>query len=174
MKNGLYATKGVPQIDMYLGGDDFDDVIIKYMVSEFKRMEGVDLVVDRRLRKVAEKAKIALSTSLQTEINLPNVTTEDLKIILTREKFESLVSHFAERIKIFCEKGLKKAGITASNVEGVVLVGGMANVPMVRRVITEVFRKSPMKGVAHEEAVALGATKADTEGCVGCEFTLNN
>ncbi|KAL5705476.1 hypothetical protein ACHQM5_023774 [Ranunculus cassubicifolius] len=179
MKNGMYTTKGIPQIDMYLGGDDFDNAIIKYLVSEFKSMEGIDLVEDTRLRKVAEEAKIALSSSLETEINVPNITidsaggSKDLKIILTREKFESLVSHLADRITKFCEKGLKKAGITAKDVTDLVLVGGMANVPLVKRVLTEVFGKSPMGGVVHEEAVALGATKADTEGCVGCQFMFD-
>ncbi|KAL5705477.1 hypothetical protein ACHQM5_023775 [Ranunculus cassubicifolius] len=166
-------------MDMYLGGDDFDDAILKFIVSEFKRMEGIDLVEDIRLRKAAEEAKIALSSSLETEINVPNITSDldgrsmDLKIILTRETFESLVSHFAERITKFCEKGLKKAGLTAKDIADVVLVGGMANVPLVKRVLTEVFGKSPMGGVVHKEAVALGATKADTEGCVGCHFNFN-
>ncbi|KAL5722237.1 hypothetical protein ACHQM5_005781 [Ranunculus cassubicifolius] len=172
---GAYTIKGLPQRGMYLGGDDFDDVILKYIVSEFKIKEGIDLVEDRRLREAAEKAKIALSTSIETKIKLPNVITDpsgdsrDLKIKLTREKFETLAGNLTEKIRQLCVKSLNKASISAKDLKDVLLVGGMANVPMVKRVIEEVFGKAPKRGVDKEAAVACGAVMvvAEASSCLG-------
>ncbi|KAL5722207.1 hypothetical protein ACHQM5_005753 [Ranunculus cassubicifolius] len=169
-----FTLRGLPQRDLYLGGDDFDDVILKYLVSEFKSVDGSDLVEDERLRKAAEEAKIALSSSTETEINLPNIITDpskgsrDLNIRLTREKFESLAGKLTKKIKELCEKCLNKADTNAKDLEDVILVGGMANVPMVRRVVAEVLGRVPMRGVNNEEASALGTAMAvEAQGCVG-------
>ncbi|KAL5722238.1 hypothetical protein ACHQM5_005782 [Ranunculus cassubicifolius] len=168
-----FKVRGSPKRDMNLGGNDFDDVVLKYLVKEFKIKEGIDLAEDGRLRKAAEEAKIALSTSLQTEINLANIITDlsggskDLNVTLTREKFESLVTDLTEKIKNHCEKCLNKAGLRARDVDEVLLVGGMGSVAIVRRVVSEVFGKDPNRGLNSEEVVALGAAMSVEAGCLG-------
>lgn len=163
--------------DMYFGGDDFDFVIAEFLVNEFKNNEGIDLTnntsIIESLRNVAEKAKVDLSSSSETEINVPIFTidasggTMGLKVALSRSKFEALAGHLIEKIKDHCESHLKNIGFTAKNVDEVILVGGMAKVPMVKKVVSEVFGKSPAQGLNPEEAVALGAATAVDAGCLG-------
>ncbi|KAK6241260.1 hypothetical protein SCA6_006649 [Theobroma cacao] len=156
------ATNG----DTFLGGEDFDNALLDFLVSEFKKTEGIDLSKDRlalqRLREAAEKAKIELSSTSQTEINLPFITADasgakHLNITLTRSKFESLVNHLIERTKTPCKNCLKDAGISTKDVDEVLLVGGMTRVPKVQEVVSAIFGKSPSKGVNPDEAVAMGA-----------------
>ncbi|KAH9685153.1 70 kDa heat shock protein [Citrus sinensis] len=156
------ATNG----DTFLGGEDFDNALLEFLVSEFKRTERIDLSQDKlalqRLRESAEKAKIELSSTSQTEINLPFITADasgakHLNITLTRSKFETLVNHLIERTKAPCKNCLKDANITIKDVDEVLLVGGMTRVPKVQEIVTEIFGKSPSKGVNPDEAVALGA-----------------
>ncbi|PIA50516.1 hypothetical protein AQUCO_01300924v1 [Aquilegia coerulea] len=155
--------------DNFLGGDDFDNAIVEYLVSEIKRTEAIDLTNDilaiHRLRDAAEKAKIELSSTLETEIYLPFITTDasgakHLNITLTRSKFESLANNLIERIRNTCEKCLKNAGITAKEVDEVLLVGGMARVPKVQEAVTEILGREPSKGVNPDEANVLGAAAA--------------
>jgi molecular chaperone DnaK len=156
------ATNG----DTFLGGEDFDNALLDFLVSEFKRTESIDLSKDRlalqRLREAAEKAKIELSSTTQTEINLPFITADasgakHLNITLTRSKFENLVNNLIERTKAPCKNCLKDASISAKDVDEVLLVGGMTRVPKVQEVVTEIFGKTPSKGVNPDEAVAMGA-----------------
>ncbi|PKI46811.1 hypothetical protein CRG98_032808, partial [Punica granatum] len=156
------ATNG----DTFLGGEDFDNALLEFLVSEFKRTEGIDLSKDRlalqRLREAAEKAKIELSSTSQTDINLPFITADasgakHLNITLTRSKFETLVDHLIERTKNPCKNCLKDAGILTKDVTEVLLVGGMTRVPKVQEIVADIFGKSPSKGVNPDEAVAMGA-----------------
>ncbi|KAI3870100.1 hypothetical protein MKW92_031137, partial [Papaver armeniacum] len=156
------ATNG----DTFLGGEDFDNTLLEYLVSEFKRTESIDLSKDRlalqRLREAAEKAKIELSSTSQTEINLPFITADasgakHLNITMTRSKLESLVNHLIERTKNPCKSCLKDAGVSVKDIDEVLLVGGMTRVPKVQEVVSEIFGKSPSKGVNPDEAVAMGA-----------------
>nr|AOM73720.1 ms4b-like protein [Brassica oleracea] len=156
------ATNG----DTFLGGEDFDNTLLEYLVSEFKRSDNIDLTKDKlalqRLREAAEKAKIELSSTSQTEINLPFITTDDsgekhLNITLTRSKFEALVSKLIERTRSPCQNCLKDAGVSIKEIDEVLLVGGMTRVPKVQDIVSEIFGKSPCKGVNPDEAVAMGA-----------------
>ncbi|KAJ8768976.1 hypothetical protein K2173_023971 [Erythroxylum novogranatense] len=165
ISNGVFEVKATNG-DTFLGGEDFDNVLLDFFVSEFKRTEGIDLTKDRlalqRLREAAEKAKIELSSTAQTDINLPFITADasgakHLNITLTRSKFESLVSGLIDRTKGPCLNCLKDAGISTKDVDEVLLVGGMTRVPKVQQVVTEIFAKNPSKGVNPDEAVALGA-----------------
>ena len=149
-----------------MGGEDFDNALLEYLVSEFKRTDNIDLSKDKlalqRLREAAEKAKIELSSTSQTEINLPFITADasgakHLNITLTRSKFETLVSSLIERTRIPCKNCLKDAGISINDVDEVLLVGGMTRVPKVQEIVSEIFGKSPSKGVNPDEAVAMGA-----------------
>ncbi|MFS7979395.1 putative Heat shock protein 70 family [Helianthus anomalus] len=155
------ATNG----DTFLGGEDFDNALLDFLVGEFKTAEGIDLTKDRlalqRLREAAEKAKIELSSTTQTDINLPFITADasgakHLNITLTRSKFEALVSALIERTKNPCKNCVKDAGVTTKEIDEVLLVGGMT-LPKVQDVVTEIFGKSPSKGVNPDEAVAMGA-----------------
>lgn len=165
ISNGVFEVKATNG-DTFLGGEDFDNTLLEFLVSEFKRTEGIDLSKDRlalqRLREAAEKAKIELSSTSQTEINLPFITADasgakHLNITLTRSKFESLVNHLIERTRGPCKSCLKDAGISTKEVDEVLLVGGMTRVPKVQEVVSEIFGKSPSKGVNPDEAVAMGA-----------------
>ncbi|KAH9326479.1 hypothetical protein KI387_006657 [Taxus chinensis] len=156
------ATNG----DTFLGGEDFDNALLQYLVDEFRKSENIDLSKDKlalqRLREAAEKAKVELSSSSQTEINLPFITADasgakHLNITMTRSKFESLVNDLIGRTRSPCEKCLKDAGVSASEVNEVLLVGGMSRVPKVQEVVAEIFGKTPSKGVNPDEAVAMGA-----------------
>ncbi|KAK1414579.1 hypothetical protein QVD17_30326 [Tagetes erecta] len=165
ISNGVFEVKATNG-DTFLGGEDFDNALLDFLVGEFKRTEGIDLTKDRlalqRLREAAEKAKIELSSTTQTDINLPFITADasgakHLNITLTRSKFEALVSHLIERTKNPCKNCVKDAGVTTKEVDEVLLVGGMTRVPKVQEVVTEIFGKTPSKGVNPDEAVAMGA-----------------
>jgi len=152
--------------DTFLGGEDFDRAVIDYLVAEFKKDQGIDLGKDRlalqRLREAAEKAKIELSSSQQTEINLPYVTADasgpkHLAIKLTRAKLESLVEDLIQRTIEPCRVALKDAGLKASEVEEVILVGGQTRMPKVQDAVKQFFGKEPRKDVNPDEAVAVGA-----------------
>ncbi len=152
--------------DTHLGGDDFDNEIIKWLADEFQAEERVDLRKDpmalQRLKEAAEKAKIELSSSQETDINLPYVTAIDgvpkhLVKKLTRAKFEQLVDALVERTLEPCRKALKDAGLSAADVNDVILVGGSTRMPKIQEVVEKFFGKKPSKGVNPDEVVAVGA-----------------
>jgi len=152
--------------DTFLGGEDFDQRIIDFIITEFKKDQGVDLSKDvlalQRLKESAEKAKIELSSSAQTDINLPYITADasgpkHLNIKLTRAKLESLVEELIERTIAPCRTALKDAGVSAADVHDVILVGGMTRMPKVQEKVKELFGKEPRKDVNPDEAVAVGA-----------------
>lgn len=152
--------------DTFLGGEDFDQRIIDYLADTFKREQGVDLKNDvlalQRLKEAAEKAKIELSSSQQTDINLPYITADasgpkHLVVKLTRAKLESLVEDLIERSMIPCKTALKDSGLSLSDVDDVILVGGMTRMPKVQEKVKEFFGKEPRKDVNPDEAVAVGA-----------------
>ena len=152
--------------DTFLGGEDFDQRLIDYLCDEFKREQGIDLRNDvlalQRLKEAAEKAKIELSSSQQTEINLPYITADKngpkhLAIKITRAKFESLVEDLIEKTVEPCRIALKDAGLKISDIEDVILVGGMTRMPKVQETVKDFFGKEPRKDVNPDEAVAVGA-----------------
>ena len=152
--------------DTFLGGEDFDKQIMDYLVAEFKKDQGVDLTNDplalQRLREAAEKAKIELSSREQTDINLPYITADatgpkHMNIKITRAKFESLVEDLVARSIEPCKIALKDAGLSASEIDDVILVGGSTRVPMVQARVKEFFGKEPRRDVNPDEAVAMGA-----------------
>jgi len=152
--------------DTFLGGEDFDKRVIDYLVSEFKKDQGVDLRNDplalQRLKEGAERAKIELSTTEQTEINLPYITADasgpkHLNIKLTRAKLESLVEDLVKKTIGPCRTALDDAGLKVSEIEDVILVGGQTRMPMVQKAVTELFGQAPRRDVNPDEAVALGA-----------------
>lgn len=152
--------------DTHLGGDDFDQVIINWLASEFESEEGLDLCKDpmalQRLKEAAEKAKVELSSSTQTEINLPYVTAtasgpKHLVKTLTRAKFEQLADELIRRSMIPCEKALKDAGLSKSDIDEVILVGGSTRIPRIQEEVEKFFGKKPSKGVNPDEVVAIGA-----------------
>src|SRR5918995_110486 len=152
--------------DTFLGGEDFDQRLIDYVVGEFKKEQGVDLSKDvlalQRLKESAEKAKIELSSSQQTEVNLPYITADQsgpkhLAMKITRAKFESLVDELIERTIEPCRIAIKDAGVKVSDIEDVILVGGQTRMPKVQEKVKEVFAKEPRKDVNPDEAVAIGA-----------------
>jgi molecular chaperone DnaK len=152
--------------DTHLGGDDFDQRIIDFLVTEFKREQGIDLKQDRmalqRLKEAAEKAKIELSTAQQTEVNLPFITADaagpkHMAINLTRAKLEQLVGELVDGTLEPVKKALQDAGVTASQVDEVVLVGGQTRMPLVQEKVKAFFGKEPHKGVNPDEVVAIGA-----------------
>ncbi|MDO4874323.1 MAG: molecular chaperone DnaK [Candidatus Gracilibacteria bacterium] len=158
----VLATNG----DTKLGGDDFDQAIFEYVMSEFKKETGIDLMNDamavQRVRSASEKAKIELSASTQTEINEPFIAMNDgvpsnLNITLTRAKFEELIAPLVERSIEPCKKVLKDAGLQASQINEVILVGGSTRVPLVKHKVEQFFGKKPNESVHPDEAVALGA-----------------
>ncbi|MCK9984137.1 MAG: molecular chaperone DnaK [Azoarcus sp.] len=159
----VLATNG----DTFLGGEDFDQRLIDYIVTEFKKEQGVDLKNDvlalQRLKEAAEKAKIELSSSQQTEVNLPYITADatgpkHLAIKITRAKFESLVDDLVQRTIEPCRIALKDAGVKVSDIDDVILVGGMTRMPKVQEKVKEFFAKDPRKDVNPDEAVAVGAS----------------
>ncbi|MEI6802888.1 MAG: molecular chaperone DnaK [Burkholderiales bacterium] len=152
--------------DTFLGGEDFDQRIIDFIIAEFKKEQGVDLGKDvlalQRLKEAAEKAKIELSSSSQTDINLPYVTADasgpkHLNIKLTRAKLESLVEELIERTIAPCRMAIKDAGVNVADINDVILVGGMTRMPKVQEKVKELFGKEPRKDVNPDEAVAVGA-----------------
>lgn len=163
--DGVFEVKSTNG-DTHLGGDDFDQRIIDYLADEFKNQEGIDLRKDpmalQRLKEAAEKAKIELSSSSTTDVNLPFVTaTQDgpkhLNITVTRSKFEQLIDDLVQKTKIPCEQAIKDAGVSASQIDEVILVGGSTRIPMVQELVKKVFGKEPHKGVNPDEVVAVGA-----------------
>jgi molecular chaperone DnaK len=156
------ATNG----DTHLGGDDFDQRVMDWIAEEFRKENGVDLRRDRmalqRLKEAAEKAKIELSSTLETEINLPFITADasgpkHLAMKLTRAKLESLVDDLIQRTVPPCRQAMKDAGVTAGDIDEVVLVGGQTRMPKVQQLVTQLFGKEPHKGVNPDEVVAVGA-----------------
>lgn len=152
--------------DTFLGGEDFDQRVIDYIISEFKKEQGVDLSKDvlalQRLKEAAEKAKIELSNSAATDINLPYITADasgpkHLNIKLTRAKLESLVEELIERTIAPCRTAIKDAGVSVNDISDVILVGGMTRMPKVQEKVKEFFGKEPRKDVNPDEAVAVGA-----------------
>lgn len=165
ISNGVFEVKATNG-DTFLGGEDFDNTLLEFLVAEFKKTEGIDLSNDRlalqRLREAAEKAKIELSSTSQTDISLPFISADSsgakhLNITLTRSKFESLVGNLIERTRLPCKNCLKDAGVSLNEVDEVLLVGGMTRVPKVQQIVQEIFGKAPSKGVNPDEAVAMGA-----------------
>ena len=163
--DGVFEVKSTNG-DTFLGGEDFDARIIGYLADEFKKESGIDLRQDKlalqRLKEGAEKAKIELSSSGQTEVNLPFITADasgpqHLNIKLTRAKLEALVEDLVQRTVEPCKKALKDAGLKASEIDEVILVGGMTRMPEVQETVKEFFGRDPHKGVNPDEVVALGA-----------------
>jgi molecular chaperone DnaK len=163
--DGVFEVKSTDG-DTHLGGDDFDQAIIDWLAGEFKKDEGVDLKRDpmalQRLKEAAEKAKIELSSSTQTEINLPYIMPVDgipkhLVKTLTRSKFEQLTDSLINATIEPCRKAMKSAGLTASDIDEVILVGGSTRIPAVQEKVKNFFGKNPSKGVNPDEVVAVGA-----------------
>ena len=163
--DGVFEVKSTNG-DTHLGGDDFDHVIIDWLADEFKKDEGVDLRQDpmamQRLKDAAEKAKIELSSSTSTEINLPYITAtasgpKHLVRTLTRAKFEQLASSLIDAVAAPCMQALKDAGLTASQIDEVILVGGSTRIPAIQDKVKQIFGKEPNKGVNPDEVVAVGA-----------------
>jgi len=163
--DGVFEVKSTNG-DTFLGGEDFDARIIDYLADEFRKEQGIDLRKDRlalqRLKEAAEKAKIELSSSMQTEVNLPFITADasgpkHLNIKLTRAKLEALVDDLIQRTIPPCQAALKDAGLKPSEVDEVILVGGMTRMPKVQETVKQLFGREPHKGVNPDEVVALGA-----------------
>jgi molecular chaperone DnaK len=163
--DGVFEVKSTNG-DTHLGGDDFDQKIIDWLADEFLRSHGIDLRKDRmalqRLKEAAEKAKIELSSTMQTSINLPFITADQsgpkhLDLTLSRAKLESLVADLLQRTVGPCRQALKDAGWSPSDVDEVVLVGGMTRMPKVQEIVKEIFGKDPHRGVNPDEVVAVGA-----------------
>lgn len=165
LADGLFEVKSTNG-DTHLGGDDFDHAVINWLISEFKKEQGIDLNNDKmalqRLKEAAEKAKKELSSSLQTDINLPYLTADasgpkHLNVSLTRSKFEELIRDLVEKTRIPCEKAMQDAGLTLNDIDEVILVGGSTRIPLVQETVKNVFNKEPNKSVNPDEAVAMGA-----------------
>src|SRR3954447_5629125 len=163
--DGVFEVKSTNG-DTFLGGEDFDARIIDYLADEFKKDQGIDLRKDKlalqRLKEAAEKAKIELSSAVQTEVNLPFITADQhgpkhLNIKLSRSKLEALVDDLIERTMEPCKKALKDAGLKASDINEVILVGGMTRMPKVGEKVKEFFGREPHRGVNPDEVVAIGA-----------------
>ncbi|MEO5339616.1 MAG: molecular chaperone DnaK [Magnetococcus sp. MYC-9] len=163
--DGVFEVKSTNG-DTFLGGEDFDKAIIDYLAGEFMKESGIDLRKDsmalQRLKEAGEKAKIELSNSTQTDVNLPFITADasgpkHLNISLSRAKLESLVDHLVQRTLGPCRTALKDAGVSTRDIDEVILVGGMTRMPRVQSVVTEFFGKEPHKGVNPDEVVAVGA-----------------
>jgi molecular chaperone DnaK len=163
--DGVFEVKSTNG-DTHLGGADFDRVLVNYFADEFKKEHGIDISKDKaamqRLRDEAEKAKIELSTTTEVDINLPFLTADadgpkHFEHKLSRSKLESLIGDLVDKTAKPCEKALKDAGLKASEIDAVVLVGGMTRMPAVQKKVKEIFGKEPMKGVNPDEVVAIGA-----------------
>ncbi|MDG2187118.1 MAG: molecular chaperone DnaK [Hyphomicrobiales bacterium] len=163
--DGVFEVKSTNG-DTFLGGEDFDGRLVNYLAEEFKKDQGVDILKDKlalqRLKEAAEKAKIELSSTTQTEINLPYITADQsgpkhLNIKLTRAKFETLVADLVDKTITPCEKALKDAGLKPGEIDEVVMVGGMSRMPKVLEKVQNFFGKEPHRGVNPDEVVAIGA-----------------
>lgn len=166
MQKGVFEVKSTNG-DTHLGGEDFDIKLVEHLLNEFKKETGADLSGDRmaiqRIREAAEKAKIELSSATQTEINLPFITADasgpkHINMRLLRSQFEALVNPLVQRTVDPCKKALADAGVKASEVDEVILVGGMTRMPKVVETVKTVFGREPSKGVNPDEAVAIGAS----------------
>ena len=163
--DGVFEVKSTNG-DTFLGGEDFDQLIIDYVADEFKKEQGIDLRSDKmalqRLKEGSEKAKCELSSSMETDINLPFITADasgpkHLNIKLTRAKLESICGKLLDKLTGPCKTALKDAGLSASDINDVILVGGMTRMPAVQEKVKEIFGKTPNKGVNPDEVVAIGA-----------------
>jgi len=163
--DGVFEVKSTNG-DTFLGGEDFDMRLVEYFADEFKKEQGIDLKKDKlalqRLKEAAEKAKIELSSATQTDINLPYITADatgpkHLALKLTRAKFEAIVDDLIQKTIEPCRKAMKDAGVTAAQIDEVVLVGGMTRMPKVQEIVKSFFGKEPHKGVNPDEVVAIGA-----------------
>ena len=163
--DGVFEVKSTNG-DTFLGGEDFDMRLVEYFADEFKKEQGIDLKKDKlalqRLKEAAEKAKIELSSAAQTDINLPYITADasgpkHLALKLTRAKFEAIVDDLIQKTIEPCRKAMKDAGVTAAQIDEVVLVGGMTRMPKVQEIVKNFFGKEPHKGVNPDEVVAIGA-----------------
>jgi len=165
ISGGVFEVKSTNG-DTFLGGEDIDNCILQNLMAEFKQEQGIDLAGDKlavqRLREAAEKAKIELSSTNQTDINLPFITADatgakHLNVQMTRSKLEALVGPLLERTKQPCKDALKDAGVTQKDISEVLLVGGMSRMPRVQQIVKDLFGRDPNKGVNPDEVVALGA-----------------
>src|SRR5207249_7464817 len=163
--DGVFEVKSTNG-DTFLGGEDYDKKIIDYLADEFKKEQGIDLRSDKlalqRLKEAAEKAKIELSSSVQTDVNLPFITADQhgpkhLNIKLSRAKLEQLVDDLVQKTVEPCRNALKDAGVKASEIEEVILVGGMTRMPKVIETVKQFFGREPHRGVNADEVVAIGA-----------------
>ncbi|KAJ3361097.1 70-kilodalton heat shock protein [Allomyces javanicus] len=165
MSKGVFEVKSTNG-DTHLGGEDFDNTLLQWIVAEFKKDEGIDISSDRmalqRVREAAEKAKIELSSTMQTDINLPFITADatgpkHINFKLTRAKFEQLTKPLIDRTVEPCKKAIRDAAVSTKDVNEVILVGGMSRMPKVQELVKEIFGRDPSKGVNPDEAVAIGA-----------------
>lgn len=165
IQKGVFEVKSTNG-DTFLGGEDFDNLLVNHLVSEFKKEQGIDITKDpmamQRLKEAAEKAKIELSSSLQTDINLPYLTMDSsgpkhMNLKLSRSKFENLVGDLIKRTVQPCQKALKDAEVSKSDVGEILLVGGMSRMPKVQSTVQDIFGKQPSRAVNPDEAVAVGA-----------------
>jgi molecular chaperone DnaK len=163
--DGVFEVKSTHG-DTHLGGDDFDQRLIDFLADEFQKSDGIDLRKDpmalQRLKEAAEKAKVELSSSTTTDVNLPFITAtqegpKHLNINISRAKFEQLIDDLVSRTKVPCEQAMKDAGVTASDIDEVILVGGSIRIPMVEKLVKDLFGKDPHKGVNPDEVVGIGA-----------------
>ncbi|GBF51414.1 molecular chaperone DnaK [Leptospira ryugenii] len=163
--DGVFEVKSTNG-DTHLGGDDFDNVVMQWMIDEFKKQTGIDISQDKntvqRLKEAAEKAKIELSGTTTTQINLPFITADasgpkHLDMTLTRAKFDDITKSLVERTRIPCVNALRDAGLSASEIDEVILVGGSTRIPAVQSLVKEIFGKEPNKSVNPDEVVAVGA-----------------
>jgi molecular chaperone DnaK len=163
--DGVFEVKATNG-DTHLGGEDFDLRLVDYLADEFKKEQGIDLRSDKmalqRLKEAGEKAKIELSTSMETEVNLPFITADangpkHLAIKMTRTKLENLVGNLLDKLQTPCRTAMKDAGLSSSDLNEVILVGGMTRMPAVQQRVKDIFGKEPNKGVNPDEVVAMGA-----------------
>ncbi len=163
--DGVFEVKSTNG-DTHLGGDDIDQVLINWLIDEFKKQQGMDISKDKmalqRLKEAAEKAKIELSGTMSTEINLPYLTADQtgpkhLNVSLTRSRFEQMIDELVERTRTPCVNALKDAGLTKDDIDEVILVGGSTRIPLVQKLVKEIFGRDPNKSVNPDEVVAIGA-----------------
>ncbi|GMR24931.1 MAG: molecular chaperone DnaK [Ignavibacteria bacterium] len=163
--DGVFEVKSTNG-DTHLGGDDFDQRLIDYLADEFMKSDSIDLRKDpmalQRLKEAAEKAKMELSSSASTDVNLPFITAtqegpKHLNINISKSKFEQLIDDLVQKTKMPCEQAIKDAGVTSSDIDEVILVGGSTRIPMVQKLVKDLFGKEPHKGVNPDEVVAIGA-----------------
>jgi molecular chaperone DnaK len=175
--DGVFEVKATNG-DTHLGGDDFDQRVIEWLVAEFKKEQGIDLAKDpialQRLKEAAERAKCELSTAMQTDINLPFVTADasgpkHLNVKLSRAKLEQLIDDLVQRTVGPCRQALSDAGLKPGDIDEVILVGGSTRIPMVQRIVKELFDREPHKGINPDEVVAVGA--AIQAGVLGGDVT---